>query len=97
MSVERLCVLISNAIMPPGMEDEVPAELREPITSETLLLEQGLLDSLAIVSLVGMVETEFGVEIPESGIVAANFRTPRHLWTYICALSEAGIPASDVG
>ena len=45
------------------------------ITRETLLIEQGLLDSIAILDLVSFLETEFSVDLPIEEFVPENFCT----------------------
>lgn len=42
---------------------------------QTPLLEQGLLDSLQIVSMIGEIETELGCRIPLDEILPENFDT----------------------
>lgn len=48
-----------------------PAEL----TSEFPLIEHGVLNSMGILQVVGMVEDRFGVEIADEELVRQNFET----------------------
>lgn len=52
-----------------------PADL----TLDYDLLENGVVDSLGIVNLVGLIERRFGVEIPDDQLVAENFVSIRAL------------------
>jgi acyl carrier protein len=45
------------------------------IDTETPLLEMGLLDSLAMVSLLAFVHTRFGVHIPDEAVIPEHFET----------------------
>ncbi len=70
------------------IEDKVLALLRElkpyeKIKEDTELIKSGILDSLAIFSLVTELEDEFKIEIDEDEITAANFSTPLHIETLI--------------
>ena len=48
---------------------------REELTSEFSLVESGLLDSLDIVRLVDMLETEYGIRFQDDDLVPENFDT----------------------
>ncbi len=45
------------------------------ITDETELIEQGVLDSLQVLSLVCFVEDRFGIALPVEEFVPENFKT----------------------
>ena len=45
------------------------------ITADTELIEQGVLDSLQILNLVGFIEEKFGVTLPVEEFVPENFKT----------------------
>lgn len=47
----------------------------ETIEEDTLLIEMGILDSLAIVTLIERIEDELDIEIEEEDIVPENFIT----------------------
>ncbi|MGW1077415.1 acyl carrier protein [Streptomyces sp. NPDC002537] len=76
-TVEDLCTLISSKITWGRGED--PGQLRP----DTPLLEQGLLDSLTIMQIVTALDTEAGLTLPDTEIVAANFRSPKALWAVL--------------
>jgi acyl carrier protein len=50
-----------------------------PITVETDLLAEGLLDSLLVMDLANSIEREYGVSINNADISPRNFRTVRAL------------------
>jgi acyl carrier protein len=50
-----------------------------PITAETDLLSEGLLDSLLVMDLVNSIEKEHGVSIDNAEISPRNFRSVRAL------------------
>ncbi|MEM7124735.1 MAG: alpha/beta fold hydrolase [Chloroflexota bacterium] len=54
---------------------ELPATALAEIDAETPLLEFGILDSLAMVSLLTFVETQFGVKVPDEAVVPEHFET----------------------
>ncbi|MFD7528654.1 acyl carrier protein [Streptomyces sp. NPDC059849] len=76
-SVEELCTLISSRITWGRGEDP------QSLNADTPLLEMGLVDSLAIMEIVTALDKEAGITLPDTEIVAANFRTPKALWTAI--------------
>lgn len=76
-SVEDLCALIQSRIT--WARGEEP----QTLAPDTPLLEQGLLDSLAIMNIVAALDKQAGIELPETEIVAANFRTPAALWSVV--------------
>ncbi|MCC3766836.1 acyl carrier protein [Streptomyces sp. UNOC14_S4] len=76
-TVEDLCTLISSKITWGRGED--PRQLRP----DTPLLETGLLDSLTIMQIVTALDAEAGIALPDTEIVAANFRSPRALWAVV--------------
>jgi acyl carrier protein len=81
-SVDHLCELISRQI--PADRRPEASDIR--IEKDTALLESGVLDSLSVLSIVAAIETEIGIEIPESEIVAGHFLTPAHLWDFVSSL-----------
>lgn len=56
----------------------------------TTLIDEGYLDSLAIISLVAAIEEEFDVQIPTVEIVPSNFNSAEALWNLIVRLQEEG-------
>ncbi|AHH95549.1 hypothetical protein GCM10010174_60660 [Kutzneria viridogrisea] len=79
-SVEDLCTLISGQIT--WGRGQSPQQL----TPDTMLLEMGLLDSLAIMQIVTALNSQAGIVLPDTEIVAANFRSPAALWKLIESL-----------
>lgn len=47
------------------------------------LIDDGLLDSFAILSIVGEIEDEFGVSVTPAEIVPENFNSMQALWEMI--------------
>lgn len=45
------------------------------ITADTKLLEEGVLDSMAIFAFVTDLEDEFGIEVPDDAVAKSNFAT----------------------
>ncbi|OKJ37239.1 acyl carrier protein [Streptomyces sp. CB01580] len=82
-SVEELCTLISSRITWGPGEDR-------SLNADTPLLEMGLVDSLAIMEIVTALDKEGGISLPDTAIVAANFRTPKALWAAIGNLAGEG-------
>ena len=56
---------------------ELIKELRpyERINADTELVKSGILDSLAVLGLVTLIEDEFEIEIEDDDVIAENFRT----------------------
>jgi len=56
----------------------------------TTLIDEGILDSLAIISLVSEIEEEFDVQIPTVEIVPENFNSAKAIWDLIVRIQEEG-------
>ena len=54
----------------------------------TDLIDDGILDSLDIVSLVAQIDAEFGVTIPAEEIIPENFNSAAELFALINKLDE---------
>ena len=52
------------------------------------LIDDNILDSLAIISLVAEIEDEFDVQIPTVEIVPENFNSAEKIWNLIQKLQE---------
>lgn len=52
------------------------------------LIDDGILDSLDIVSLVAEIDTEFGITVPAEEIVPENFNSAKALFELIERLDE---------
>jgi len=55
---------------------------------ETRLIDDALLDSLSILSLVAELEDNFDIEITPVDLVPENFNSAKALWNMICRLQE---------
>jgi peptidyl carrier protein len=55
-------------------EELVSGDGSRSITDDTPLWE-GIIDSIGLVELVGFLEREFGIRIPDTDVTADNFRT----------------------
>ncbi len=54
----------------------------------TTLIDEGYLDSLAIISLVAEIEETFDVQIPTVEIIPDNFNSAKAIWDLINRLQE---------
>ena len=70
---------------------ELLSELHPEIdfSAEESLIDDGILDSLDIVSLVAAIDTEFGITVPAEEIVPENFNSAEALFALIEKLDEA--------
>lgn len=70
---------------------EILKELHDDVDfeNENALVDDGILDSLDIVSLVTEIDSEFDVRIPPEEIVPENFNSATALWELIQKLDEA--------
>ena len=57
-------------------------------TAETGLIENGILNSLDIVTLITEIGDKFDVMIPAEEIMPENFDSAEALWALICKLDE---------
>ena len=69
---------------------EILSELHPEVDFETAtdLVDDGILDSLDIVSLVSAIDTEFDVSIPAEEIIPENFNSTKALFALITRLDE---------
>ena len=68
---------------------------REPITDDTPLVDDGLcLDSIALIEVIGAIESGLGVTVEEDDIRPENFGTVGRLVRFVRALSPAPAPGS---
>ena len=56
--------------------------------TEEHFIDNHLLDSLAILSLIGDIEDEFDVEVPTVEIIPSNFNSAKAIWALIQKLEE---------
>ena len=71
---------------------EILEEIEDGVDYEncTTLIDQGILDSLAIISLVAEIEEEFDVQIPTVEIIPENFNSAQAIWNLIERIQEEG-------
>ena len=71
---------------------EILEEIEEGVDYEncTTLIDDNILDSLAIISLVAEIEEQFDVQIPTVEIVPDNFNSAKAIWELIERLQEEG-------
>jgi acyl carrier protein len=62
-----------------------PAADAVGLTADTGLLESGAIDSLGLLTVVGMLETDFGIMVQDEDVVAENFGTADRLARYVSA------------
>lgn len=54
-----------------------------PLNVEDDLLENGLIDSMGMMSLIGFIEDHFGVKIPPQEMTIENFKTVKAINMYL--------------
>ena len=54
-----------------------------PLNADDDLLENGLIDSMGMMSLIGFIEGHFGVKIPPQEMTIENFKTVRAISRYL--------------
>ena len=71
---------------------EILEEIQDGVDYETCttLIDEGYLDSLAIISLVAEIEEEFDVQIPTVEIIPENFNSAQAIWNLIEKIQEEG-------
>lgn len=71
---------------------EILEEIEDGVDYEncTTLIDDGILDSLAIISLVAEIEETFDVQIPTVEIVPSNFNSAQSIFDMIKRLQEEG-------
>jgi acyl carrier protein len=69
---------------------EILTELHPEVdfNTATELIDDGVLDSLDIVSLVAAIDTEFGVVVPAEEIIPENFNSADAIFELITRLDE---------
>ncbi|MBR4013912.1 MAG: acyl carrier protein [Clostridia bacterium] len=69
---------------------EILSELHPNVDFATAdgLIDDGVLDSLDIVSLVAEIDTEFGVTVPAEEIIPENFNSAEAIFAMITRLDE---------
>ncbi len=69
---------------------EILSELHPEVDFSTAegLIDEGILDSLDIVSIVAGIDTEFDITVPAEEIVPENFNSAAALWALVERLDE---------
>lgn len=69
---------------------EILSDLHDDVdfSTEEALVDDGILDSLDIVSLVTEIDSEFDVRIPPEEIIPENFNSAKALWELIQKLDD---------
>lgn len=69
---------------------ELLSELHSDVDFESTegLVDDGIIDSLDIVTLITEINDRFDVAIPPEEIVPENFNSAKALWELICRLDE---------
>jgi acyl carrier protein len=57
-------------------------------TEEKALIDDGLLESFDMITLIAEIEDQFGVEIPAEEIVPENFNSAEEIWSLIKRVKE---------
>ena len=71
---------------------EILEEIEEGVDYEncTTLIDDNILDSLSIISLIAELEEEFDIQIPTVEIIPSNFNSAKAMWELITRLQEEG-------
>ena len=67
------------------LEDIIPGEDYE---NSTTLVDDNILDSFAIISLVAAIEDNFGVVVSPAELIPENFNSAEALWAMITRLQD---------
>ena len=67
------------------LEDIIPGEDYE---NSTTLVDDNILDSFAIISLVAAIEDNFGVVVSPAELIPENFNSAETLWAMITRLQD---------
>lgn len=65
---------------------EILHDAEEALDESVPLLELGILDSLAMVSVIKFIEKEFHVQVPQECVMPRNFDNLRHLSEMVLSL-----------
>jgi acyl carrier protein len=56
---------------------------KKPIAADTLLYQEGHIDSFGLVELIADLERSLDVQLPPGTLIPEDFESPRGLWTRI--------------
>jgi acyl carrier protein len=62
-----------------------PRARQKELDSSMLLLENGVVDSIGVLELVGFLETEFGIVVADEDLIADNFRSVAKIGAFVQA------------
>lgn len=71
------------------IRNEVMHDPSEDLDESTPLLEWGILDSLAMVSMIAFIEKEFHVKVPSEKVIPENFDNLRRIAAMVVSLTES--------
>ncbi|MBQ9030180.1 MAG: acyl carrier protein [Parasporobacterium sp.] len=55
---------------------------------ETSLIDDGLLKSFDVIQIIGMIDREYGIDVPPSQILPDNFNSARAMWDMMQRLED---------
>jgi acyl carrier protein len=67
-----------------------PRARQKGLDSGTLLLENGVVDSVGVLELVGFLEAEFRITIADEDLIAGNFQTVAQIGAFVQAKQGTG-------
>jgi acyl carrier protein len=67
-----------------------PRARQKGLDSNTLLLENGVVDSVGVLELVGFLETEFGITIADEDLITGNFQTVAQIGAFVLTKQGTG-------
>jgi acyl carrier protein len=65
------------------IKNEIMRNSKATLAEEEDLLGSGILDSLAILQLVGFIDESFGIEVPDQDVIYENFNSVQALDEYL--------------
>jgi acyl carrier protein len=70
------------------MANFLPGESDDQLRDDDLLLEGGVIDSGSVVTLVGYLEDQFGIEVRDEDLFAENFATIQLIAAFVARKSQ---------
>lgn len=70
------------------MANFLPGESDDQLRDDDLLLEGGVIDSGSVVTLVGYLEDQFGIEVRDEDLFAENFATIQVIAAFVARKSQ---------
>jgi acyl carrier protein len=81
---EQISLSITNFI-----RSELIYENDQDFDDHTDLIERGIVDSMSLVRLIGFIEEEYGIRVPDEEIVPEHFSSLRKITAFIAQRSIA--------